>query len=74
MRKYEDHPERRTILGHNVARLRCLRGFTQEKLAELADVDRRYIQRIEAGTANPGIDVLSRLKSALSAGWSQLLD
>lgn len=55
-------------------RLRGARGLTQEKLAELVDVDRRYIQRIEAGTANPGIDVLTRLKEALNARWSQLLD
>lgn len=65
---------RRTILGQNVVRLRGLRGLTQEKLAELVDVDRRYIQRIEAGTANPGIDVLSRLKEALAVRWAQLLD
>ena len=65
---------RRIILGQNVARLRGIRAFTQEKLAELVDVDRRYIQRIEAGTANPGIDVLSRLKDALSVRWTQLLD
>jgi transcriptional regulator with XRE-family HTH domain len=57
-----------------VARLRGLHGLTQVKLAELVDVDRRYIQRIEAGTANPGIDVLSRLKESLAARWTQLLD
>lgn len=67
-------PNRRHILGQNVARLRGLRGLTQEKLAEMVDVDRRYIQRIEAGTANPGIDVLSRLKVALAVSWTQLLD
>lgn len=65
---------RRIILGQNVVRLRGLCGLTQEKLAELVDVDRRYIQRIEAGTANPGIDVLSRLKDSLSVRWTQLLD
>jgi transcriptional regulator with XRE-family HTH domain len=65
---------RREILGQNVLRLRGARGLTQEKLAELVDVDRRYIQRIEAGTANPGIDVLSRLKEALATSWTRLLD
>jgi transcriptional regulator with XRE-family HTH domain len=64
----------RIQLGYNVVRLRGLRNFTQEKLAELVEVDRRYIQRIEAGTANPGVDVLHRLKKALSVRWSQLLD
>lgn len=50
------------------------RDLTQERLAELVEVDRRYIQRIEAGTANPGIDVLARLKKALAASWTRLLD
>lgn len=62
------------ILGKNVVRLRGVRGLTQEKLAELVDLDRRYVQRIEAGTANPGIEVLNRLKDALSVEWTQLLD
>lgn len=67
-------PNRRTILGQNVTRLRGVRGLTQERLAELVEVDRRYIQRIEAGTANPGIGVLARLKVALSVSWTRLLD
>jgi transcriptional regulator with XRE-family HTH domain len=47
--------------------------MTQERLAELVGIDRRYIQRIERGTANPGIDVLCRLKSALGVDWNELL-
>jgi DNA-binding XRE family transcriptional regulator len=66
--------KRRIILGQNVIRLRGVRGLTQEKLAELVGVDRRYIQRIEAGTANPGVDVLVRLKLALAVNWTRLLD
>ncbi len=65
---------RRSILGQNVTRLRGVRGLTQERLAELVEVDRRYIQRIEAGTANPGIDVLAGLKKALGVSWTRLLD
>ena len=48
--------------------------MTQEQLAEKAEIDRRYLQRIEKGTANPGVDVLTRLKSALSAEWEDLMD
>jgi transcriptional regulator with XRE-family HTH domain len=65
---------RRVILGQNVIRLRGVCGLTRERLAELVDVDRRYIQRIEAGTANPGIDVLARLKVALAVSWTRLLN
>jgi transcriptional regulator with XRE-family HTH domain len=50
-----------------------LRGLTQDDLAELAEIDRRYVQRIEAGTANPGIDVICRLRQALRVSWDEML-
>ena len=49
-------------------------GLTQDKLAELAEIDRRYVQRIEAGTANPGIEVLARIRIALKVNWNELLE
>ncbi len=67
-------PPPRVRLGRNVNRLRQVRGLTQDQLAELAEIDRRYVQRIERGTANPGIDVLVRLRSSLGANWCELLD
>jgi DNA-binding XRE family transcriptional regulator len=63
----------RALLGKNVNRLRMERGLTQDELAELAEIDRRYVQRIEAGTANPGIDVICRLRQALRVSWDDLL-
>ena len=54
-------------------RLRHLRGKTQEVLAELAEIDRRYVQRIEAGTANPGVDVVARLRKSFQCSWEELL-
>ena len=62
----------RAILGKNVNRLRMLRDLTQDDLAELAEIDRRYVQRIEAGTANPGVDVLFRIREALQTTWDEL--
>lgn len=66
-------PPPRAILGKNVNRLRAQRGLTQDDLAELAEIDRRYVQRIEAGTANPGVDVIFRIRQALKASWDELL-
>jgi transcriptional regulator with XRE-family HTH domain len=63
----------RAILGKNINRLRMQRGLTQDDLAELAEIDRRYVQRIEAGTANPGIDVICRVREALRASWDEML-
>jgi len=64
----------KTRLGQNVVKLRHLSGITQEKLAELAEIDRRYVQRIEGGTANPGVEVLTRLRIALNCNWDELLN
>ena len=66
------HPPPRAILGKNVNRLRMQRGLTQDELAELAEIDRRYVQRIEAGTANPGVDVLFRIRESLQVTWDEL--
>ena len=54
-------------------RLRQLHGMTQETLAEKAEIDRRYVQRIERGTANPGVEVLSRLRKSFRCSWDELL-
>ncbi len=67
------HPPR-AILGKNINRLRMQRGLTQDALAERAEIDRRHVQRMEAGTANPGIDVIVRVKAALGASWDELLE
>ena len=47
--------------------------MTQDELSEHADIDRRYVQRIEAGTANPGIDVMARIREALKCSWDDLI-
>jgi len=47
--------------------------MTQDGLAERAEIDRRYVQRIEAGTANPGVDIIARLRSALGCSWDEII-
>ena len=42
-------------------------------MAGLAEIDRRYVQRIESGTPNPGIDVIFRVREALCASWDEML-
>jgi transcriptional regulator with XRE-family HTH domain len=48
--------------------------LTQEKLAELADVDLRSLQRIEAGSWNMTVDYLSRFRRGLGCRWEDLID
>lgn len=58
--------------GRNVNRLRNQGGWTQEYLAEKADIDRRHLQRIEAGERNPSIIIAARLRKALGCSWEEL--
>jgi transcriptional regulator with XRE-family HTH domain len=66
-------PLPRAVLGKNINRLRTQAGLTQDDVAALAEIDRRYVQRIEAGTANPGIDVICRIRTALGASWDEVV-
>ena len=47
--------------------------MTQEKVCELADVDRGYYQRVESGKQNMTIDYLDRMRKALKCRWADLL-
>jgi len=60
------------IVARNISRLRYERGITQEKLCELADVDRGYFQRVESGKRNMTIDYLDRVRKALKCRWADL--
>lgn len=59
--------------GANVRRERIHNNITQEKLAELADLNIRTIQKIEAGQLNVLITTAIRLQSALKCEWDHLL-
>jgi transcriptional regulator with XRE-family HTH domain len=61
------------LIGRNIHRLRLKAGLTQEQLAELADVDLRSLQRIEAGSWNMTIDYLNRFRQALGVTWRQMV-
>ena len=64
----------RTLLafGRNVARIRADRGFSQDKLAEKADLDRTFISGIERGVRNPGIKTVLRIARALEVSIGEL--
>lgn len=59
--------------GANVRRERVARGFTQEKLAELMEVNPRTIQKIEAGKLNILLTTTQRLQAALGCSWDSLM-
>lgn len=51
--------------GQTLRKHRNLRGFSQEKLAELANLDRTYISQIERGLKSPSMIALIALAKAL---------
>jgi transcriptional regulator with XRE-family HTH domain len=53
-----------TALGRRVRDLRHERGWSQERLAEEADLDRSYVAGIEVGARNPSLKALERLAGA----------
>jgi DNA-binding XRE family transcriptional regulator len=59
--------------GANVRRLRNERGITQDKLAELADLNIRTVQKIEAGQTNILITTAARIQKALACDWAKLM-
>jgi transcriptional regulator with XRE-family HTH domain len=59
-------------VGKNMNRLRNEAGLTQEQLCEKTDIDRRSLQRIEAGQWNMTVDYLDRLRKSLGCSWKDL--
>ena len=60
-------------IGANIRRVRMRRLLTQERLAELVQVNPRTIQKIEAGRLNILVTTLSRLQLALRCDWDELM-
>lgn len=58
--------------GQNVRKRREIKEFTQENLAEKAELDRTYVSDIERGARNPGIKNIARLAKALGVSVSEL--
>jgi len=52
-------------LGKNVRLIRKRRGWTQERLATLAEIHPVYVSYIEKGSRNPSISKIFRIVRAL---------
>ena len=51
--------------GKNVKLIRLEKGWTQEKLALTAEIDRTYLPGIEKGERNVSITVIEKIATAL---------
>ncbi len=61
------------IVGQNIKKLRIEKNISQEKLAELAQIDRTYSQSIESGKRNFSIEVLMKISTALKVRPNDIL-
>lgn len=67
-------PSTKRILARNLRRLRLARTLSQDDLAAEAGLRQALISAIEVGTANPTLDSLDRLASALGTDLAVLFD
>jgi transcriptional regulator with XRE-family HTH domain len=64
----------RRQLGANVRRWRGRRGWTQDQLAEQANISAKFVGEVERGEDNPSLETLWALVCALKIAWTDLLD
>jgi len=64
----------RRLLGEAVRTKRKGAGFSQEKLAERADLSTVFISRIERGIESPSVDNLVKIARALGVEVRDLVD
>lgn len=64
----------RQRLASNMRYLRQQRGWSQERLADEAGLDRTYISGIERVKRHPTITTVEKVATALQVSFGQLLD
>lgn len=60
------------FFGKKISELRKEKGFSQEKLALEANIDRTYISDIEKGNRNISLEILDKLSKTLNIHISQI--
>jgi len=63
----------RRQLGANVRYWRNRRSWTQDQLAERANISAKFLGEIERGEDNPSLETLWALICALKIEWNDLL-
>ena len=62
----------RYLVGLAIRRRRQALGWSQERLAEIADVHRNFVGHVERGEQNVSIDSLVRFAAALKTSLASL--
>jgi transcriptional regulator with XRE-family HTH domain len=60
-------------IGRNIKEIREKRGFTQKELADLCDIEKPSMNRLEAGRTNVTAKTILKVAKALHADPSELM-
>lgn len=66
--------DKKRLFGARIKEIRRKRNLSQERLAEKADINSKYLSRIERGTENPTFDLLIKLAHALDVEMWEMFD
>jgi transcriptional regulator with XRE-family HTH domain len=66
--------EIKKLIGKRIKELRQNKKLSQEALAERADINAKYISRIELGMENPTLDLFIKLSKALKVEMWEMFD
>ena len=64
----------RESFGQRVRELRKVKGFSQESLADAAELHRTYIGSVERGEQNVSIDNIEKIAKALKVSLTVLFE
>jgi|TARA_R110002072_G_scaffold80606_1_gene185103 transcriptional regulator with XRE-family HTH domain len=64
----------RQRLAQNMRQIRREKGWSQEELADRADVHRTYISGVERCVRNPTITIVGQIADALGVKVGELVD
>lgn len=65
---------KKELIGSRIRSLREAQGLTQEKLAEVMDINSKYLSNIERGKENPTLDMLIKFADALKVEMWEMFD
>jgi len=63
----------RQVFATNLRRLRNDRELSQEELADMADINRTYISKLENGATYVGLEILGKLATTLKVDPAEML-
>ncbi len=69
-----EHIREKRLLAAKIRSARAERGISQRQFALMTGISRSYLWKIEAGTADTGIDLLCEIARALDMQVHELID